>query len=862
MSTVAPTPRVTTITPAISSAGPFLVGFRLFEADAVDIYVDGERLEAADFIVAATFVDGYDDNAVILLDAPVVDQEIRIEGAMRPRRESDYIPTDPSVLQKINGEFGRVWATLIELRREASRSLRVQSEGPVVTLDAGRSVMWDGTKFVPGPTGDEIINAQDYAEQAQDAADTAVSTASFTEASLAALLARPGTFPIGAIVLTRAEGYSFEAVSSAPHITTAGGAMLRVSPLNPRVTPLMFGAVGDGVADDTAAVQACWIFGAANSIPVHMEGLEYNCSAEVTTRSNLTVYCQGAVMYLTAWPATGGFIHNVVPGDPLARIQSNIRIYDLITDGSKLPPPDSTQNTNLGPGFARGASNVRVVNCTARYMRQGFGSGSGGGGFGGEQGLQNVVFEGCVVHDCYRGVRVAGLPGNHADAGGAKMNAVGVVFRDLTVRNCGAAILCHSISHPGDDQSDLGVFDALFDGLYIEDCGHAAWNEFNYASNPSIVPQKSGVLVFAGAQNVRFRGVRVKLNSDYTTRADWLGRSGYPATGTNHIGAGLSGKVGALVWGWGRNIVIEDITLDGSVDAYRRIARAVSLGEIASIPPGVEASPNEQNRVSVVHVRGGAVAYGVDGWRTAGGSGLSDSYVTEGVTILSYAAPSGGMIAPNASPSGGLSTLNGLMVEFHAFSGGWTRGAAPQWLSDPITITPGGNSYKGGIDLGGGYSPAGAKSGISYAAGQPMRSSTDNTTAAFHHAFYNPNGLVGSIQTSGAATTFSTSSDKRLKDDPQDFDGLGIVEALRVYDHAWRAGGRGFGVFAQEAADVFPDAVTMGDTDDDWNAKGMGERIPWGVDYSKIVPLLIRAVQQLSDENTLLIGRIEALEQA
>ena len=45
-----------------------------------------------------------------------------------------------------------------------------------------------------------------------------------------------------------------------------------------------------------------------------------------------------------------------------------------------------------------------------------------------------------------------------------------------------------------------------------------------------------------------------------------------------------------------------------------------------------------------------------------------------------------------------------------------------------------------------------------------LHSARSGTGTGNHQQFYNPNGLVGSIQTSGSATAFNTSSDPRLKD--------------------------------------------------------------------------------------------------
>ena len=664
-----------------------------------------------------------------------------------------------------------------------------------------------------------------------------------THSDLPTLLAETAPLAVGSLALTRAEKYAYVVEpggSTDYQLVTAGGDLLRVSDGNTIVAPVMFGAAGDGTTDDRDAVQDCWIWAGERGIPVDMQGLEYNCSDDVTTRSNLTIYGRGAVMYVTAWPATGGFVNNVT-SDPLDRIQSNIRIYDLIFDGSKLAAPGPAENCNL-VDFGRGASDVRVVNCTARYMRRGFGGGTGGGGFGGEQGLENVIFDGCIIHDCFRGVRVAGLTGAHADAAAQDKNAIGVVFRDLTIKNCSAAVFCHSIGDTaGDFESDLSVFDTLFDGVYIEDCGHTAWSDVDYVTYPSLVPQKSGVLAFAGAQNIRMRGVRVKLASGYTAAADWLGNSGYPAGGTNYAGAGLSGNVGALVWGWGRNIVIEDLTLDGTVDCARRLARCPGLGEIASTPPGRSDTPNEQNSLSISHVRGTALPHIVDGWRTSGGIGLDNAYTSEVVTFAATSAPSTAVVSAAAIPAGGLTSLGNLQVEFRRFNGTSLVGTAVQWLADTSTTASSIANVvrKDGYEFGGGYSSTGAKRGVSYNPTDGIRRSSQNSAASsIHAAFYNTNGLVGSISTNASATVYTTSSDARLKTDLRDFDGIAMLREISAYDFAWLVDGRrSYGALAQEVLGVLPDAVTE-DPD-----TGM-----LGVDYSKIVPVLMRAIMQLCDE--------------
>jgi hypothetical protein len=106
-------------------------------------------------------------------------------------------------------------------------------------------------------------------------------------------------------------------------------------------------------------------------------------------------------------------------------------------------------------------------------------------------------------------------------------------------------------------------------------------------------------------------------------------------------------------------------------------------------------------------------------------------------------------------------------------------------------------------------------------------------------SFKNSNGAVGSISVGGSATAFNTSSDYRLKEDLKDFDGLDKVSKIPVYDFKWKVDdSRSYGVMAHELQEVLPSAV-KGEKD--------GEKMQ-GVDYSKIVPLLIKSIQELKAE--------------
>lgn len=104
--------------------------------------------------------------------------------------------------------------------------------------------------------------------------------------------------------------------------------------------------------------------------------------------------------------------------------------------------------------------------------------------------------------------------------------------------------------------------------------------------------------------------------------------------------------------------------------------------------------------------------------------------------------------------------------------------------------------------------------------------------------FRNGNGGVGSVSTNGSTTSFNTSSDERLKTNIQPAPSAsGLIDAIQIRQFDWRidnAHSR-YGVIAQELELVAPEAITKGQTEEDM----------WAVDYSKLVPMLIKEIQEL-----------------
>jgi hypothetical protein len=135
MATVSPLPRTNRITLSFSTAGPFEVGFRLFDTEALDVYVDG--LPRTDWTLAATFQNGFSDSATITFTAPLANGAvIQIDGALIPAREDDYI-NGPGLTALMNIELARVWASLSEVNRLARTAVRgFDDQDPVEGISA------------------------------------------------------------------------------------------------------------------------------------------------------------------------------------------------------------------------------------------------------------------------------------------------------------------------------------------------------------------------------------------------------------------------------------------------------------------------------------------------------------------------------------------------------------------------------------------------------------------------------------------------------------------------------------------------------------------------------------------------------
>ena len=227
------------------------------------------------------------------------------------------------------------------------------------------------------------------------------------------------------------------------------------------------------------------------------------------------------------------------------------------------------------------------------------------------------------------------------------------------------------------------------------------------------------------------------------------------------------------------------------------------------------------------------------------------------------------------------SPARSLILETNSTDALTINGSQTATFAGQISMQTSPAFVKGGI-------PAGSTEGFAIrpngaGGGQFIASGCGSYTGGFtHQQFLNGNGAVGTIQTSGSSTLYNTSSDYRLKENVvTDWDATTRLKQLKPsrFNFIVDADTTVDGFLAHEAQAVVPECVTglkdaMKDEeyevsaaveatyDDDGNeltaaveAVMATRSVPdyQGIDQSKLVPLLVKTIQELE-------ARITALE--
>jgi hypothetical protein len=253
---------------------------------------------------------------------------------------------------------------------------------------------------------------------------------------------------------------------------------------------------------------------------------------------------------------------------------------------------------------------------------------------------------------------------------------------------------------------------------------------------------------------------------------------------------------------------------------------------------------NAQNNVAIFKGTGGGLAQ-ISVWNDA----------NKGPGIGAYASTYGGGSNFSVGPNGSyISTATGAVFAIG------TSDSQPFILgtgnTERMRIGSGGNIFLNGSTVLNGFGSEDVTE-IYYAGGSSsylainnagtnagiyvsISSSASGTGATAFFSFSKTGTQVGTITTNGSATAYNTSSDRRLKDNIAPADNAGsVIDAIEVVKHDWKVGGHTrYGMIAQDLHTVAPEAVSVGDD-------GEELKTPWGVDYSKLVPMLVKEIQSL-----------------
>lgn len=152
-----------------------------------------------------------------------------------------------------------------------------------------------------------------------------------------------------------------------------------------------------------------------------------------------------------------------------------------------------------------------------------------------------------------------------------------------------------------------------------------------------------------------------------------------------------------------------------------------------------------------------------------------------------------------------------------------------------------------------------------------LSNSRGGTGTNSHCNFFNDNGLVGSITTSGSSTSYNTSSDYRLKENVKPVENaLSVLTQLKpcTFNFIADADEEVMGFIAHEVQEVIPQAVigekdevrieqvevSPAELDEEGNVITEAiieeKEVPvyQGIDHSKLVPLLVASIQELKAE--------------
>ena len=447
-------------------------------------------------------------------------------------------------------------------------------------------------------------------------------------------------FSTGDYVTVVEGGFAYKVVASGGDLTNSGGVQFELQPSS-FVSPDMFGAA----RTDRTLFQTVLDYSALNQLPLVL-GNGITMDGDIIFDSGADIR-DGRIDF-NYWSSTGSLGKSVDPNSSSAgSIKSDMRFSNITFDGTDYPglvqftlPAGSTTTSVVLPAsassvddfykgriiqFATGAaerefsftgsyvgatrtltlnnalsaapqagdialygwndnllsliagvSDVVVDGCTFQNL-DGFemvSSAGGGKGFAFDTGITNGLVSNSTFRNLPVGLWAQGRDGTFGN--GEKERAVGVQFVNNHFDNVNAPVIIAGLN--GVDAPDGDSDDAMtiVDGVTYENCGH------NTRRLVGSDQQKSGVLNFLEAANCTVTNVRGRNDISYPNTTP-----GYPTDFPARVGYGLTGNVGAMIWGQMRHVRISNFSHHGNVDDIIVMSRCRALGDDAAGQGGI-----------------------------------------------------------------------------------------------------------------------------------------------------------------------------------------------------------------------------------------------------------------------------------
>lgn len=224
----------------------------------------------------------------------------------------------------------------------------------------------------------------------------------------------------------------------------------------------------------------------------------------------------------------------------------------------------------------------------------------------------------------------------------------------------------------------------------------------------------------------------------------------------------------------------------------------------------------------------GLVVNGVNGSltsrRTTGANQTHVNFVNNGVSV-GLISTSTTATTYNTSSTSGITGVDANTVAVR------TNSAERMRIDSSGSVLVGATSKKSTERLQVAFSASAGETGVEMVA-------TGNVVSTQFEFWNNTANNVGSITTTNSVTNYNTSSDARLKHDIIDApEASALIDAIKVRSFKWNVDDseQRYGFVAQELFEVAPEAVGGSPDSDEMMA----------VDYSKLVPMLVKEIQSL-----------------